>query len=281
MFLKLLFFVCFAICSIDGANIDRVGVERINGGDSADPANYGYHVAILYLDQESEHLVHLCGGAIIDSRYVLTAAHCVFGNHSSEIVVRAGGNQAPELDKPYLEQRVFRRVSQIAYPKNYFKDERYHEYDIAVLKIKGSFDLIDEEHFKKLYLPSSNADYVDKVAEVSGYGVHDPADLDGKLEGNNFKTLRTRVISTSQCQQSRAFLLTSGSLCTLSNTNYGHTCYGDGGDPLVYNNEIIGILNAPSSCDKDTPELFTKVSKYAYFVQKILNDEYAYDVVYA
>ncbi|XP_016838746.1 chymotrypsin-2-like [Nasonia vitripennis] len=254
-------------------------IPKILGGKNADPTAYKYHVAILELLEDGSTR-HVCSGAIIDRRFVLTAAHCVYERNSPELVVRAGGNLPPPEGKPHHEKRVFRQVAKIMYPKDYIKDARYHEYDVAVLKIKGTFDLVDQENFKKVYLPVIDDDFEDKSSVVSGYGVHDANQKAPKVEGDGFKSLKTKVISNDECQSTRTFILTRGSLCTLSIQEKGHTCNGDGGDPLVYDNQLIGILNAPSTCDSQRPELFTRVSTYVPLIKKILGGQVLSDIEY-
>ncbi|XP_058796458.1 chymotrypsin-1-like [Phymastichus coffea] len=254
--------------------------ERIIDGQNSDPSSYTYHVAILKVNGTNGEIQHICGGAIIDRRFVLTAAHCVYDIEREDVIIRAGGNQAPPADKPHLEKRYFKRVTKIMYPKDYVKDPRYHEYDIALLKIEGTFDLGDREHFRKLQLPNEDNDYEEKWATVSGYGVHEPDQGTLKAEGNGFKSLKTKVISIDECQTTRTYILTAGSLCTLSIQMKGHTCYGDGGNPLVYDNQIIGILNNPSTCDDTRPELYTKVSEYLSFIKKVFSGKYSSDILY-
>ena len=84
---------------------------------------------------------------------------------------------------------------------------------------------MDEDHFKKVFLPVADNDYEDKWATVSGYGVHDPTQYETKEEGEDFKALKTLVIATNECQRTRTYILTEGSLCTLSINEEGHTCY--------------------------------------------------------
>ncbi|TNN48417.1 Transmembrane protease serine 3 [Liparis tanakae] len=47
--------------------------SRIVGGNSSEPGQFPWQVSLHFGSE------HLCGGSIITSRWVLTAAHCVFG----------------------------------------------------------------------------------------------------------------------------------------------------------------------------------------------------------
>ena len=35
---------------------------------------------------------HICGGAIIDKNWIITAAHCIYGKHPRDIIIVAGTN---------------------------------------------------------------------------------------------------------------------------------------------------------------------------------------------
>lgn len=57
------------------ANANSWKIEsRIVGGSAAVEQQFPYQVAI----RDNDNSIHFCGGAIVTSRYVLTAAHCFF-----------------------------------------------------------------------------------------------------------------------------------------------------------------------------------------------------------
>lgn len=58
---------------------------QVVGGEEAKLANIPY---IISLSQQDKG--HFCGGALVDARTVVTAAHCVADKNESSIIVRAG-----------------------------------------------------------------------------------------------------------------------------------------------------------------------------------------------
>jgi secreted trypsin-like serine protease len=68
-----------------GCSTNSATVSRIVGGEAAGVATWGWAVSISIADS------YLCGGSILSSSWVITAAHCVYGGYTaSQITIYAG-----------------------------------------------------------------------------------------------------------------------------------------------------------------------------------------------
>ena len=72
-----------AVC---GCSSNPASVTRIVGGESAGTSTWGWAVSI------SISGVYLCGGTILSSSWIITAAHCVYGVSASQVIIFAGSN---------------------------------------------------------------------------------------------------------------------------------------------------------------------------------------------
>ena len=52
--------------------------SRIVGGTNAFPGSWPWQAEVLKLDKDTMKYSHHCGGTLISSQWVMTAAHCVF-----------------------------------------------------------------------------------------------------------------------------------------------------------------------------------------------------------
>ena len=70
-----------------GCSQNSAAVNRIVGGENAAAATWGWAVS-LAINKNS-----LCGGSIISSSWIITAAHCTSGVSPSKITVYAGSEK--------------------------------------------------------------------------------------------------------------------------------------------------------------------------------------------
>ena len=69
-----------------GCSSNPAAINRIVGGESARTSTWGWAVSIFIKSSA------LCGGAILSSSWIITAAHCLPDVSASEITVYAGSN---------------------------------------------------------------------------------------------------------------------------------------------------------------------------------------------
>ena len=114
------------------------GTPRIVGGKSADLKHWRWTVFLAVAGKE-------CGGSIISSRHILTAAHCVFGLSASNIIVFAGSVRARHGSQN-------RSVSTVTIHSDYVNTTLVH--DIAILHLSVRLNMNDPA-VSFISLPSS------------------------------------------------------------------------------------------------------------------------------
>ncbi|KAJ8719662.1 hypothetical protein PYW08_011837 [Mythimna loreyi] len=236
--------------------------ERIVGGNPAALGQFPYQVGLL-ATYSGIAGVGVCGGSIISSTRILTAAHCWFD----------GSTQALQFtvvyDTPFLFHGGQRMDSSVVAVHPEWKPFLVRN-DVLVIYLPAP--IIFSDTVSPIALPSGEQvqqDFVGVTAVASGFGLIS----DGGSISNNqlLNYVNLIVISNNVCSLSFPAIIQSSNICTSGNNGVG-TCRGDSGGPLATTIDgkpvQIGITSFGSArgCQSGFPHAYARVT---YFVDWI------------
>lgn len=242
---------------------------RIISGEGASNDTAPYMVALF-----NEAGDFQCGGSIISTRVILTAAHCIEGLYE----IAAG-----------LRDLTKKNESQVRRIQDYRVHELYaitDTADIALLLLEEP--LIFNDKVKPIDLAHTFISDSVKYGRVFGWG----ATKQTANESTYPTKLQTTIIPIQKMINCRSItivveqygnvkrnMICGGPRSIISSVApdlYSNVCSGDSGSPLVhrslFNDKIkqIGIVSMTGApiCNKITPSLFTKVSTFYDWIKK-------------
>jgi len=235
---------------------------RIVGGETAPDYAWPWQVFITLRGS------FICGGTLIDTQHVLTAAHCIIGqsNNPSDYLVRVGAHNM--ASSGYYTGTVY-SVQRLFVHQNYISAE--NGYDIAILRLY--YDVQLSATVNIACLPPS-ADFYIRMYEplaITGFGLLNEG---GRLP---YQLQQATIQQLPSCSNVYANFYPSAQICAGVQDGTVDTCQGDSGGPLVYqprrSNQwyIVGITSYGNGCARPYyPGVYTRVSAYLSWIQQTL-----------
>ncbi|XP_075592917.1 tissue-type plasminogen activator isoform X4 [Balearica regulorum gibbericeps] len=256
-------------CSTCGLRQHRVHQYRIKGGSYADIAAHPWQAAIFvkYRRAPGEHF--LCGGILISSCWVLSAAHCFeegFSTNQLKIVLGRTSRTTPEEN-----EQKFQVKSYTVHQR--FDSENFNN-DIALLQLRSDAEdcAIETDTVRAACLPTPELQLPDWTeCEISGYGKNEEF---SPFYSEHLKEGHVRLFPASRCttQHLDNRTVTDNMLCAGDTRHLDDACKGDSGGPLVCMKDdrmyLIGIISWGIGCGrKDIPGVYTNVNRYLDWIQ--------------
>ncbi|XP_077056689.1 hyaluronan-binding protein 2 [Siphateles boraxobius] len=240
---------------------------RIFGGRKSLPDAHPWQVSFQVRPKGSNATFsHNCGGTLIDSCWVLTAAHCIDANE--EVRLEMGGVNLEKNDpaKQFLE------VEKIIVHENYTETPEALYNDIALLKLKGINRRCANEtsSVKAACLPTDS--FPDETqCTISGYGATEkehaasPQLMDAKV----------LLISQKRCMSRNVYgnRMDDSMMCAGYMQGKIDSCQGDSGGPLVCQKDdthyIYGVVSWGDSCGKkNRPGVYARVTTFIDWINE-------------
>merc|ERR1719362_745696 len=252
--------------------------DRIVGGKEVNPKyKLPYQVLVSPCNKEGRCL--MCGGTILNKRYVVTAAHCLYGGND-QMTLKGGATFRVMLG----EHDHCKSTSSFVLASAVHKHPKFDlnnpsgDNDIAILKL--SKDLTFSDKIKPVCLPTSaTKDYSGKASTVSGWG------------GTKAYTPLNPVDQPRQCALKEAIveiLKPSSTKCSNFIGDPPHptmlcawakgkdACQGDSGGPLTVAENgkyvLLGVVSYGSGCATEHPGVYARVQGFLPWIKKIIAD---------
>ena len=260
----------FAGPSAPAAEAPVASAAAIVGGKDADIQDFPFQIAL----RARSNLAQICGGTLLNSRYVLTAAHCVFGVPANAMEILIGS-----ADLNTGGERV-----EVQAVRSHPEFGQTIDYDVAILRLQGS------HMYPRVYLqPPDQPQYSmpGDTATAVGWG-----QIGTGRDGQDTDILqRTHLplISNETCGMVAGFLfgsITDRVICAGEERAGRGVCFGDSGGPLMVPYEEswmqVGVTSFAVNVDEcgNIPAAFARVTElYDYIVAVArIEDSLSYEV---
>nr|XP_031545617.1 transmembrane protease serine 11D isoform X1 [Vicugna pacos] len=241
-----------------GARPDLITLseERIIGGTQAEEGDWPWQVSLQWNN------LHHCGGVLISSTWILTAAHC-FRSYSDPRRWTATFGISTTSPK----QRI--GVRTILTHNNYEPDT--HENDIALVQLDR--EVTFDKNIHTVCLPVANQNIPPgSTAYVTGWGSRN---YSGPTVAH-LEQARVNIISNDVCNAPTSYngAVLSGMLCAGVSQGGVDACQGDSGGPLVQEDSrqiwfLVGIVSWGYQCGlPDKPGVYTRVPAYRDWISQ-------------
>ncbi|XP_055321377.1 inactive serine protease scarface [Sitodiplosis mosellana] len=229
---------------------DQTGLPRGNGPNEAAFGEFPWQAMIL---RESTKTI-LCGGAIIEPTLVATAAHCVEGLRTHDVLIKGGEWKlgSTEEPKPFQTVRVKAITMHPAYqPTNL-------ESDVALLHLENPLKY--DQHIGQICLDESELEPTgsDEECVTSGWGKEQ---IKYHIAGSLPHSLAINPLSADECESSLGSFNPNSAVCGRAQ---GNPCDVDNGSALACTRGngrylLKGILSTESGCGPNQVMKFTKM----------------------
>jgi secreted trypsin-like serine protease len=237
---------------------------RIVGGTEALEGAWPWMAALIYADDSSAFYGHFCGGALIRSNRIATAAHCVEGLQASEIDVVVG---AHDLKNDPVERIG---VQEILMHPDY--DPYSLDSDIALLSLSRSLSA------ETIPLVSSTLVLEGKTGTALGWGYTDP---DRLSPSETLQQVALPIVSNPDCNTAfNAYdgypyddPITANMVCAGDVLGGKDACIGDSGGPLVVSDggawHLAGLVSWGEGCaEPGLYGVYTRVGAFIDFIDQ-------------
>ncbi|KAH8401829.1 hypothetical protein KR009_008177, partial [Drosophila setifemur] len=235
-----------------GRELDAQKVQpRIVGGTTTTQSAVGGYVLNLRYDG-----TFYCGGSLVTSLYVVTAAHCLINYDASRITVQGGVSQLSQTG-------VIRKVAKYFIPGTFSSSSLKD--DVGVIRLQSAMSGSNINTISLCQVQWSPGDYM----RVSGWGT---TRYRNSNPSNQLRTVRIQLIRKNVCQ--RAYrgqdTLTASSFCARSSGK--DSCSGDSGGGVIFKNQLCGIVSWGLGCaNAQYPGVYTSVHRMRSFILRSMN----------
>ncbi|GJQ72122.1 hypothetical protein Trydic_g3217 [Trypoxylus dichotomus] len=257
--LKFVLVLALIVCAAAVPAVDRIdtridvnGNWRVVGGTNA-PA--GAFPSIVSL--RSAGGAHFCGGTILNSVNILTAAHCIIGRSTGNTGILAGTNT--------LNSGGVTRGSSILFIHASYNQNTLAN-DIGVVRLGTALPIGGNVQQVSLNTAGTGA----VAAILVGWG----RTATNSGIPNNLQQLNTQTLTHAQCQSSWGSSVTTLQICAFIASGQG-ACNGDSGGPLYQNSNRaqLGIVSfgRAGGCAIGWPDVYVRVSSYINWIVSAVN----------
>jgi len=270
------------------ASTCKCGMEkhhRIVGGQQYTSGKYPWMLALWDSTDASNPKWAGCGGTLIASGWVVTAAHCIWYNKNGVKYKYTKDNLYVVLDTNTKEVRL--QIDPIVH-ENY-KSPKSHSNDIALLKLSEDVDL---DIYTPACLPPSGADYTGQNGRVYGWGsvqscpsrpahvlmeveISIISDMACRLESNPSVTYKDNNGRCVTGPASYWSAISDEMLCAGGQDPGKDSCQGDSGGPFTVKgrttnkHELVGVVSWGSGCAADGMSgVYAEVAKLRGWIDK-------------
>lgn len=247
------------ICGINGNSLSRLR-RREKPEDRPQGREDWPWMAVFFL--KKDNTVWYCGGSLLNSRYVLTAAHCFTepaNKDASSSYVRLGEFDILREGETEIQDYEIEEI--ISHPDY---DRGTQRNDIAIVKLNQTVEYT--QFVRPICLPNAEPQ-PDEDTIVAGWGRIE----EKKDKSHLLLYVDIPVWDHDECVDAMTQPVHETNICAASKTGGKDSCKGDSGGPLMYQArskrwENVGIVSWGNKCGEAYPGIYTSVLKYLQWI---------------